>query len=105
MAYLKKNGDKVKQAHGGVGASSHMACLVFNTELGIKPTLVAYRGTGPAVNDLVGGHVDFLCEQSVSVAEQIKAGTIKGYVVSALSSASPRFPTSHPRRRPGSNTT
>ena len=43
--------------------------------------MVAYRGTGPALNDLVGGHVDFLCEQSVSVAEQIKAGTIKGYVV------------------------
>jgi tripartite-type tricarboxylate transporter receptor subunit TctC len=81
VAYLKANGDKVKEAHGGVGASSHMACLVFNTALDIKPTLVAYRGTGPAVNDLVGGHVDFLCEQSVSVAEQIKAGTIKGYVV------------------------
>jgi putative tricarboxylic transport membrane protein len=83
VAYLKQNGDKVKQAHGGIGASSHMACLLFNSELGIKPTLVAYRGTGPAVNDLVGGHVDFLCEQSVSVAEQVKAGTIKGYVVSA----------------------
>ena len=49
-----------------------MACLLFNAELGLKPTMVAYR-TGPAVNDLVGGHVDFLCEQSVSVAEQIKA--------------------------------
>jgi tripartite-type tricarboxylate transporter receptor subunit TctC len=83
VAYLKQNGDKVKQAHGGIGASSHMACLLFNSELGIKPTLVAYRGTGPAVNDLVGGHVDFLCEQSVSVAEQVNAGTIKGYVVSA----------------------
>jgi len=83
VAYVRQNGDKVKQAHGGIGASSHMACLLFTSELGLKPTLVAYRGTGPAVNDLVGGHVDFLCEQSVSVAEQIKAGTIKGYVVSA----------------------
>jgi tripartite-type tricarboxylate transporter receptor subunit TctC len=59
-----------------------MACLLFTSELGLKPTLVAYRGTGPAMNDLVGGHVDFLCEQSVSVAEQINAGTVKGYVVS-----------------------
>ena len=42
---------------------------------------MAYRGTGPAMNDLVGGHVDFFCEQAVSVAEQIKAGTIKGYIV------------------------
>jgi tripartite-type tricarboxylate transporter receptor subunit TctC len=83
IAYLKQNGDKVKQAHGGIGASSHMACLMFNQALGIKPTSVAYRGTAPAMNDLVGGHVDFLCEQSVSVAEQIAAGTVKAYVVSA----------------------
>jgi tripartite-type tricarboxylate transporter receptor subunit TctC len=83
VAYLKENGDKLKQAHGGIGASSHMACLLFNQALGISPTAVAYRGTGPAMNDLVGGHVDFLCEQSVSVAEQIKAGTVKGYLVSA----------------------
>jgi len=68
VAYLKQNGEKVKQAHGGVGASSHMACLLFNKALGIKPTSVAYRGSGPALNDVVGGHVDFLCEQSVSVA-------------------------------------
>jgi tripartite-type tricarboxylate transporter receptor subunit TctC len=83
VAYLKQNGDKVKQAHGGIGASSHMACLLFTSELGVKPTLVAYRGTGPAMNDLIGGHVDFLCEQSVSVSEQVNAGTIKGYAISA----------------------
>jgi tripartite-type tricarboxylate transporter receptor subunit TctC len=82
VAYLKQHGDQVKQAHGGIGSSSHMACLLLTSELGLKPTLVAYRGTGPAMNDLVGGHVDFLCEQSVSVAEQINAGTVKGYVVS-----------------------
>jgi tripartite-type tricarboxylate transporter receptor subunit TctC len=84
ISYLRQNGDKVKQAHGGIGASSHMACLLFTSELGVKPIQVAYRGTGPAVNDLVGGHVDFLCEQSVSVAEQIRSGTVKGYVVSAV---------------------
>ena len=83
IAYVKQNGEKVKQAHGGVGASSHMACLLFNSQLGLKPTMVAYRGTGPAMNDVVGGHVDFLCEQSVSVAEQIKGGKIRGYTVSA----------------------
>jgi tripartite-type tricarboxylate transporter receptor subunit TctC len=83
LAYLKQNGSNVKQAHGGIGASSHMACLLFTSELGLKPTLVAYRGTGPAVNDLVGGHIDFLCEQSVSVAEQIKGGSVKAYGISA----------------------
>jgi len=83
VTYLQQNGDKVRQAHGGIGASSHMACVLFNQALGVKPTSVAYRGTAPAMNDLIGGHVDFLCEQSVSVAEQIRAGAVKAYVVSA----------------------
>jgi tripartite-type tricarboxylate transporter receptor subunit TctC len=81
--YVKQNGDTVKQAHGGVGSSSHMACLLFASALGVKPTLVAYRGTGPAMNDLVGGHVDFFCEQAVSVAPQVSSGAIKAYGVSS----------------------
>jgi len=89
VAYLKNNGDRVKQAHGGIGASSHMACLLFTAQADVKPTLVAYRGTAPALNDLIGGHVDFFCEQVVSVAPQIAAGTIKAYVVSS----SERLPT------------
>jgi tripartite-type tricarboxylate transporter receptor subunit TctC len=83
VALLKEKGSSIKQAHGGIGASSHMACLLFTTETGAKPTLVAYRGTGPAMNDLVGGHVDFFCEQSVSVTEQVKSGAIKAYGISA----------------------
>src|SRR5262245_16236979 len=83
MVYLKQNADKIKQAHGGIGASSHMACLLFNRALDIKPMSVAYRGTGPAMNDLIGGHVDFLCDTSVSVAAQVAAGSVKAYVVSA----------------------
>ena len=83
IAVLRQQGGAVRQAHGGIGASSHMACLLFTTEIGAKPTLVAYRGSGPALNDLVGGHVDFLCEQAVSVAQQIGAGTVKAYAVSS----------------------
>lgn len=79
---LKKQGESIKQAHGGIGSSSHMACLLFTAELGVKPTQVAYRGTGPALNDVIGGHVDFFCEQVVSVQGAIKGGTIKGMVVS-----------------------
>ena len=60
-----------------------MACLLFNATTGVKPTLVAYRGSNLAMNDMIGGHVDFLCEQSVSVIEQIKAGTVKAYAVAA----------------------
>jgi tripartite-type tricarboxylate transporter receptor subunit TctC len=83
VAMLRQQGDAVKQAHGGIGSSSHMACLLFTAAIGAKPTLVAYRGSGPALNDLMGGHVDFLCEQSVSVAEQVLAGSVKAYAVAA----------------------
>jgi len=80
---LRQRGDKVKQAHGGIGASSHMACLLFTAAAGVKPELIAYRGTAPALNDLIGGHVDFFCEQVVSVAPQIAGGVIKAYAVSS----------------------
>jgi tripartite-type tricarboxylate transporter receptor subunit TctC len=83
VSYLKANGEGVKQAHGGIGASSHMACLLFTAAAGVQPSLVAYRGTSPALNDLVGGHVDFFCEQVVSVASQIAGGSIKAYAVSS----------------------
>jgi putative tricarboxylic transport membrane protein len=82
VTYLKQHGDEVKQAHGGIGSSSHMACLLFAADAGIAPNLVAYRGTAPAMNDLVGGHVDYLCEQAVSVTGQINAGAVKAYAIS-----------------------
>jgi tripartite-type tricarboxylate transporter receptor subunit TctC len=83
VADIKEKGNGFRQAHGGIGSSSHMACLLFTTEIGAKPALVAYRGSNLGMNDLIGGHVDFLCEQSVSVAEQVKSGTIKAFGVSA----------------------
>ena len=60
-----------------------MACLLFAAQANVKPVLVAYRGTAPALNDLIGGHVDFFCEQVVSVAPQIAAGAIKAYAISS----------------------
>jgi tripartite-type tricarboxylate transporter receptor subunit TctC len=83
VEHVKMNPAATKQAHGGIGSSSHMACVLFNASAALKPTAVAYRGTGPAMNDLVGGHVDFFCEQSVSVTEQVLGGSIKAYAVSA----------------------
>jgi tripartite-type tricarboxylate transporter receptor subunit TctC len=80
---LQQKNDALKQAHGGIGASSHMACLLFNRAIGATPTLVAYRGSAPALNDLIGGHVDFLCEQSVAVAESVLGGTVKAYALSS----------------------
>ena len=95
VAYLKQNAGKVKQAHGGIGASSHMACLLFTAEIGVKPTLVAYRGSNLGMNDMIGGHVDFLCEQSVSVSKQVTGGAIKAYGISAAErlAALPDVPT------------
>lgn len=100
IAYLKQNGDKVKQAHGGVGSSSHMACLLFTSQLGLKPQLIGYRGTGPALNDLMGGQIDFFCEQIVSVAAAAKGGTIKAYAISA-SAPSPALPGVPPAKDAG----
>lgn len=100
IAYVKQNGDKVRQAHGGIGASSHMACLLFNTQLGLTPSSVAYRGTGPAVNDVIGGHVDYFCEQVVSVAEQVNSGTMKAYGVSSAE-ALPTLPNVPPAKDAG----
>jgi tripartite-type tricarboxylate transporter receptor subunit TctC len=83
VKYLKANEGKIKQAHGGIGASSHMACLLFNSTIKAKPISVAYRGTAPALNDVIAGHVDYLCEQAVSVTGAITGGTVKALAVSA----------------------
>jgi len=95
VAYLKQHGNAVKQAHGGIGASSHMACLLFTNEIGARPTLVAYRGSVLGMNDIIGGHVDFLCEQSVSVSKQVAGGSVKAYGISATQrlAALPDVPT------------
>ena len=105
VAYLKTNGDKVKEAHGGIGSSSHLACLQFTSEIGATPALVAYRGTGPALNDVIGGHVDFFCEQVVSVQGAIKGGTVKAYAVSGdhRSDAIPDVPDAKDAGVPGFN--
>lgn len=81
VAWAKQQGPDVKQAHGGVGGTAHMACLLFNQVVGIKPTMVAYRGMGPGMNDLMGGHIDITCEQAVVMAAAIQGGKVKGIVV------------------------
>ena len=91
VTYLKANADKVNQAHAGIGAVSHMTCILFNSQIGIKPTAVPYSGTGPALNDLVSGQVDYMCDQIVNLVSQIKAGTIKAFAV-ALPERSPALP-------------
>jgi tripartite-type tricarboxylate transporter receptor subunit TctC len=81
IAWAKAKGVDVKQAHGGVGGTSHMACLMVNQAAGIKPTQVAYRGMGPGMNDLMGGHIDIACEQAIVMAAAIQGGKVKGLAI------------------------
>jgi len=91
VAYVKANSEKLNEAHAGVGSVSYTTCALFNSLVGAKPTRVVYRGTGPALNDLVSGQVDYMCDQIVNLVPQIQAGTIKAYGV-ALPQRSPALP-------------
>jgi tripartite-type tricarboxylate transporter receptor subunit TctC len=81
IAWAKAKGADAKQAHGGVGGTSHMACLMVNQAAGIKPTMVAYRGMGPGMNDLMGGHIDIACEQAIVLAAGIQGKKVKGLAI------------------------
>jgi tripartite-type tricarboxylate transporter receptor subunit TctC len=78
-AYVKANADKLNMAHSGIGSISHFSGLLLNTVLGAKPTLVPFSGGAPAVNALVGGQVDYMCEPISDIVQQVKAGTVKVY--------------------------
>jgi tripartite-type tricarboxylate transporter receptor subunit TctC len=91
VAYVKANSEKLNEAHAGPGSVSFTTCAFLNSMLGAKPTRVAYRGTGPALNDLVAGQVDYMCDQIVNLVPQVQAGTIRAYAV-ALPQRSPALP-------------
>jgi tripartite-type tricarboxylate transporter receptor subunit TctC len=81
--YLRLNSSRLTYGHAGVGSIAHVSGLVFNAKFGLKPTLVPYRGTGPAIQDLVAGQLDYMVDQSLNVIPQILAGTIKAYAIAA----------------------
>lgn len=91
VTYTKANSEKLNEAHAGVGSVSYTTCSLLNSILGIKPTRVPYQGTGPALNDLVGGQVDYMCDQIVNLTPQIQAGSIKAYAI-ATEKRSPALP-------------
>ena len=92
VARAKDTSTRISQAHAGVGSVSFTTCTLLNSQLGVKHhRVVAYRGTGPALNDLVGGQVDYMCDQIVNVIEQIKAGAIHAYAI-ATTERSPALP-------------
>jgi tripartite-type tricarboxylate transporter receptor subunit TctC len=81
VAHVKANPDKVTMANAGIGAASHLCGLLFQTAAGVKLQEVPYEGTGPALTDLVGGQVDFMCDQTTNTSGQISAGEVKAYAV------------------------
>ena len=79
VAYAKANAPRISLAHAGVGSASHLCALMMMSTLGVKFNEIPYKGTGPALNDLMGGQVDLLCDQTSGTVPSIKAGKIKAY--------------------------
>lgn len=84
IALIRANPDKLNNGHGGIGATSHISCLLFTSLIGARSPMVAYRGSGPALNDLIAGTHDFMCDQIPHTVPHARAGSIK-----ALALASP----------------
>ena len=93
--YIRANKDKVSLANAGLGAVSHLCGLLFMTQLGVELTTIPYKGTGPAMNDLLGGQVDLLCDQTTQTVPLIKDARVKVYGVTTLKrlDALPNVPT------------
>ncbi len=82
-AYIRANGGKLNLAHAGLGSASHLCGLMWQyaVKLDKSMTTIAYRGTGPAMNDLIGGQVDVMCDQTTNTVSQIEAGRVKAFAV------------------------
>ena len=84
LPYIKANKDKLSLANAGLGAASHLCGLLFMSAIQTDFTTVPYKGTAPAMNDLLGGQVDFMCDQTTNTTGQIKGGKVKVYGVTTL---------------------
>ena len=94
-AYIRANGSKVTMANAGPGAVSQLCGLLFQSRLGIKLTNIPYKGTGPALTDLLGGQVDLLCDQTTQTIPYIKDGRVKAFGTTTMKRlpAIPNVPT------------
>jgi tripartite-type tricarboxylate transporter receptor subunit TctC len=103
VTWIKANKDKVTLANAGLGAASHLCGMLFQQAVGIDMTTVPYKGTAPAMNDLVGGQVDILCDQTTQTVGQIKAGKIRGIAATVPKriAALPDLPTTTEQGMPG----
>ncbi len=97
IEYIKANADKVSLANAGIGAASHLCGTMFSSAVGVDLLTIPYKGTGPAMNDLLGKQVDILCDQTTNTSQHIKAGTVKAYAVTSKERVPtlPDLPTMH----------
>ena len=78
VAYARANQGKLNYGSAGVGSAAHLGCVMLDQALGTNVQHVPYRGTGPAMQDLIAGRIDFLCDIAVTAVQSIKGGTVKG---------------------------
>lgn len=83
VEYLKANKDKVSLANAGIGAASQLCGTMFSSALGVDLLTIPYKGTAPAMNDLLGKQVDVLCDQTTNTTQHINAGSVKAYAVTS----------------------
>ena len=97
LDYAKANRDKLTYANAGVGSASYLCGLLLMSTIQAEFTTVPYKGTGPAMNDLVGGQVDFMCDQTTNTLPQIRSGNVKVYGVTTAARlpSLPEIPTLH----------
>jgi tripartite-type tricarboxylate transporter receptor subunit TctC len=82
ISKLRTDGSKINVGHSGIGSSSYLCGLIIAQTLGIKPAMISYRGTGPALTDLIAGQIDVMCDQTTNLFPQIEAKSIKGFAIS-----------------------
>lgn len=83
LVYAKANKDKLTYGNAGLGSSSHLCGMLFMSAIETEFTNISFKGNAPALSDLVGGHIDFMCDQTSTTTSQISAGTIKVYGVTS----------------------
>jgi tripartite-type tricarboxylate transporter receptor subunit TctC len=95
VAYAKANQAKMQYGSAGAGSATHLGCVVLNYVIGVNVTHVPYSGTGPAMQDLMGGRIDYLCDIIATAKPQIDGGTVKGLAILTKDRASvlPNLPT------------
>jgi tripartite-type tricarboxylate transporter receptor subunit TctC len=103
LGYLKTNKDKVNYGNAGLGSASHLCGMLFMSAIETELTTVPYKGTGPAMNDLLGGQIDLMCDQTTNTTSQIKSGKVKVYGVTTKTRVPslPNVPTMNEAGLPG----